>query len=168
MKNFEKDLVEQLSELYQMYENYMWKHEGSNLEVLIQDSTICFYLYDGSEVIDEIVLTFDSKENNLWNYLSLRVMLILFDNAVIYRDDNVLYNTVHKSYLKLTVNDDYILDMMDKIISMQYKVPIYGEMEFLEDMRKDLPWRLYPNKFMKRVNERIGISRKLLRVGGYK
>ena len=48
MKDFIEDLIGKLEELYNMYEYYMWRHDDSRLEVLIQDYGICFYALLGA------------------------------------------------------------------------------------------------------------------------
>ena len=58
MKIFKKDLVDRIINLYNMYENYIWRHKDVKLNILIQDNTLSFYLYNDKQDLDEIILTF--------------------------------------------------------------------------------------------------------------
>ena len=166
MNNFIDEFVNVLTDLYNLYENYMWKHDDSNLEVLMQDRTICFYLYKNKEVIDELILSFDEKEQGIYAYMCIRLMIIMLGNVIVNIDNNILYNNMHKPYLKLIVNDEGILDSMSRILAFQYKIVIHGKMEILEMVRNRLPRKVYPRKFMRTLNDRVGMSRKLLRTDG--
>ncbi len=163
MKDFILDMVNKLEDLYNMYENYMWRHEDSRLEVLIQDSTICFYMYKDKEVMDEIILQFDEADKGIYAYISIRLVIIMLGNVIIHVDDNVLRNPFHKPYLKVIVNDSGILDSICRIIKYQDKIIIRGDMEILEKVRSILPKIRYSKKFMKQFDERVSLSRKLLR-----
>ena len=153
MKDFLEDFVNVLTNLYNLYENYMWKHDDSNLEVLIQDRTICFYLYKNKEVIDELVLSFDEKEQGIYAYMCIRLMIVMLGNVIVSIDNNELYNSVHKPYLKLIVNDEGILDSMKRILAFQYKIVIHGKMEILEMVKNKLPRKVYPRKFIRNLND---------------
>ena len=164
--NYIDDMILKLESLYNMYEMYMWKHEDSKLEVLIQDGAICFFLYKNNDVIDNLVLQFDDGDKCTYAYLCIRLVIIMLGNVIIHVDDNILYNDVHKPYLKVFVNDDGILSAINKIIKYQDKIVIHGEMDILNQVRMMLPKIRYPRKFMKNFDERISLSRKLLRGGG--
>ena len=163
MKDFIEDLIGKLEELYNMYEYYMWRHDDSRLEVLIQDYGICFYMYKDNEVIDEMILQFDDNEKGIWAYISIRLIIIMLGNVIINVNNNELYNMVHKPYLRVIVNDDGILDSILRIIKFQDKIVIHGKMEILEMVRNCLPRVRYSKKFMKNFDERVNISRQLLR-----
>lgn len=165
MKDFILDMVNKLEDLYNMYENYMWRHEDSRLEVLIQDGSICFYMYKNDDVMDEIILQFDEGDKGIYAYLSIRLVIIMLGNVIIHVDDNVLSNKFHKPYLKVIVNEEGILDSICRIIKYQDKIVIRGDMEILEKVRNILPRIRYPKKFMKQLDDRVSLSRKLLRKG---
>ena len=89
MEKFLEEFVSSLDRLYYTYENYIWKNDDSKLDVLIQDNTISFYLYKKNDVIDEIIFSFDEKEKSMYNYLCVRLLVILLGNVYIYNKDNV-------------------------------------------------------------------------------
>ena len=163
MEKFLEDFVSSLDRLYYTYENYIWKNNDSKLDVLIQDNTISFYLYKDKEVIDEIIFSFDEKEKSMYNYLCVRLLVILFGNVYIYNKDNIFYNDTHKSYLKLIVNDDNVFDIFNNIVSSQEDNSIGENMELVLGMREKLIRKRYYNQFIYQVNDRIELSRKLLR-----
>ena len=163
MDKFLDDVIKSLDDLYYIYERYMWNNNDSNLEVLIQDNTICFYVYKNKELIDEILLTFDDKERGIYVYICLRLLLILLGNVYIYNQDNLFYNNIHKKYLKLIVNDEFVLDSMIKIISMQDNIIINENMDLILDIRESLIRKKYSHDFVKKLNDRIDFSRKLFK-----
>ena len=163
MEKFLEEFVSSLDRLYYTYENYIWKNSDSKLDVLIQDNTISFYLYKNSDVIDEIIFSFDEKEKTMYNYLCVRLLVILFGNVYVYNKDNIFYNNMHKSYLRLIVNDESVLDIFDNIINNQEDSVIGENMELLLDMSEKLTKKRYYNKFIYEVNDRVELSKKLLR-----
>lgn len=163
MNKFLEELVSSLDNLYYMYERYIWNNSNSKLEVLVQDNTICFYLYKNKEVIDEIILSFDEDERLMYTYVCIRLLIILLGNVYIYNKDNLFFNNKHKSYLTLIVNDDDILDSMIKIISMQDDIVINEDMDMILDIKGSLARKKYSKDFIKEMNNRIDISKKLLR-----
>lgn len=163
MEKFLEEFVSSLDRLYYTYENYIWKNNASKLDVLIQDNTISFYLYKDKEVIDEIIFSFEEKEKSMYNYLCVRLLVILLGNVYIYNKYNVFYNDTHKAYLKLIVNDDNVLDIFNNIVSKQEDKSIGENMDLVLGMREKLTKKRYYNQFIYQVNDRIELSKKLLR-----
>ena len=163
MDKFLDNVVGSLEDLYYLYEDYIWKNKDSNLDVLIQDNTISFYMYKNREVIDELILSFDNKERSIYEYVSIRLLVILFGNVYIYNKDNLIYNNKHKSYLKLIVNDDDILNNMIKLIDMQDDIVISDSLDMKIDVKNSFFRKRYSNDFIKQLDNRIDFSKKLLR-----
>ena len=163
MEKFLEGVVDSLDKLYWTYENYIWKNDNCKLDVLVQDKTMSFYLYKDKEVIDEIILSFDDKEKRIYNYLCVRLLFILFSNCYIYNKDNEFYNKTHKSYLNLIVNEQELLDLFIKIVNMQEDRIVTENMEMVLDMRENLVKKRYYNQFLIQFNDRIELSKKLLR-----
>ena len=163
MEKFLEEFVSSLDRLYYTYENYIWKNSDSKLDVLIQDNTISFYLYKDKEVIDEIIFSFEEKEKSMYNYLCVRLLVILLGNVYIYNKDNIFYNDTHKAYLKLIVNDDNVLDIFNNIVGSQEDKSIGENMDLVLGMREKLTRKRYYNQFIYQVNDRIELSKKLLR-----
>lgn len=169
MKNYKKDLVDRIINLYNMYEGYMWRHEEVKLNILIQNNTISFYLYNDKETIDEIIFTFSDKENMLYKYISIIILLEMLKDVVVHRDENEFHNSVLKPYLRLIVNDDQILEIMSKLIDRQLSEIINDNTDLIKNIGDSVINPIfYPNKFMKQLDDRIGMSRKLLRNGEIK
>lgn len=158
-------IINYLEDLFFTYEKYMWKHEESNLVVLIQDNSLGFYIYDKGETIDEFIIEFDDEEE-VYNYMCIRTMFILLGNVYIYRDNNVLYNNTHKPYLKLIVNDKHILDMMNEIILLQDNIIIHENMDKVKAMREKANFKANQEANELLLNffaERVRMTKKLLR-----
>ena len=167
MKNYREDLVNRLIDLYRMYEEYIWKYDDTKIDVLMQDNTISFYVYNKEETLDELIVDFSNKENNLYKYVCLRILLMFINDCIVVQDDNIFYNNAIKPYLKLIVNDDDIKIMMGKLVSRQLVEFITEDTDIIKEMKHSVKFLLfYPTKFMNKLDERIGLSRKLLRNGG--
>lgn len=164
MKNYKNDLLNRIINLYNMYEKYMWMHDDVKLNILIQDNAIAFYLYNDKEEIDNLVLTFSLGENALYKYISIKILLEMMRDVVVHRDENEFHNRVLKPYLRIIVNDDKILEMMTLLVDRQ----LLGIKNVNTDLVKDIEREVinpifYPNRVMKKLDERIGITRKLLK-----
>ena len=163
MEKFLEEIVDSLDKLYWTYENCIWKNDNCKLDVLLQDRTISFYLYKDREVIDEIILSFDDKEEGVYKYLCVRLLFILFSNCCIYNKDNEFYNKTHKPYLNMIVNDQEVLDKFVEIVNMQEDMIINENMDLVLGMREKLIKKRYYNQFISQFNQRIELSKKLLR-----
>lgn len=169
MRNYRDDLVNRVINLYNMYERYMWKRDNVKLNILIQDKSIGFYLYDDKDELDNLVLTFSGKENNLYKYVSIKILLEMINDVLIYRSDNEFYNNVHKPNLRLIVNDEVIFNIITDLVDKQLLEFINDDMDVIRDIRNSIVNPMfYPNKVISKLDERIGMSRLLLRSEGRK
>lgn len=165
MKQFIETLLNKLAYLYQIYENYIWKNEKENikLNILIQDNMICFYLYNKFEIIDEFFLTFDQKEQSIYKYISIRVMLNVLGNVLIHNDGYTFYNEKHKPYLNIIINDSNILESAIYITKKQSDEIINNNNLYIEKIYQNIPSKMYPYTFLDSLEKRIEISKKILR-----
>lgn len=163
MDNFIEGLVNKLEELYNYYEMYMWKNTNANLDILLQDNTVCFYLYNNNNLLDEFILSFDDKERKLYEYLCLRIMILTLGNLFIHQEENIIYNDKHKPYLKIIVNDDEVLNILNMIISSQEKEIINSDTPGVRDIYKSVPKRKYPSSFIDELGSRVEKSKRLIR-----
>lgn len=163
MKKIADKISNKIEYLYELYELYIYKHNDTKINVLIQDNSISFYLYNEKQDLDELTITFSDKEYKLYTYLSIKTMLTLLGNVFIYTNDNEFYNNTHKPYLKLIVNDDKILNIINKIVINQENTIINENMEDIEKIKSQLPRRYYSNQFIQNLENRIELSKKLLR-----
>jgi len=116
MRHYEEDLVQSLYNLYFIYQEYMLNHNNIKLDVLIQNKMINFKLYDDIELIDEFGLSFKEKEYDIYSYVCLRIMIMLFSEKRIYNGHNIIYNRIDNPDIKLEINDDVILRMILGVI----------------------------------------------------
>ena len=167
MEKFVKGIVEKLDYLYQLYENYAWKHPKANITITIQDNCIIFYLIDEDGIEDELEVDFNDKEIKLYHYLALAVLAIALGNAYVYQDENELYNSPkRRNYVRMFVNDEDILKLMTPIIKNQDKEYIRPDMKYIWNAEQDLykfHQRKYNRAFLDEMDERIDKSKKLLR-----
>jgi len=169
MLDLKNDVLSRLIELYHMYEGYVLRHEDTKINILIQDKAIGFYLYNDKESIDEVIITFAGKENRLYRYISVSMLLILIRDMVVYKNYNEFYNNIQKPYLKLIVNDDKILEIMEELVDRQYHEIVNYRTDIVKEVSKSVPHTLfYPYEFMNRLDERISLSKLLLRAGDKK
>ena len=165
MNRLELELLSSLEELCNLYEMYIWKRANSNLELLLQDNSISFYLYEDNEVIDEVIFTFGDnvREMKVYRYISIRVILMLLGNVMMFIDNNILYNNTHKPYFKVIINDDSLLEVIKVIVDRQYNEVINENIDIIRSMYTSIPYSFKHNKFKEKLHNRIDVSRKLLR-----
>ena len=164
MRNYKNDLLNRIISLYDMYEDCMWKDEKLKLNILIQDNSISFYLYDDKSEVDNIILTFSDDEDSLYKYISINILLKMIKDVIIHRNGYEFTNVVLKPYLKLIVCDNSVLDIMIKLVNRQY----LGINVFDNDLVNEindcvLNPIFYPKKTIHKLDERIAMTRKLLR-----
>ena len=136
------------------------------LNILVQDNSIAFYLYNLHDEIDNIVLTFYGKENTLYKYISIKILLMMMKDVIVHRDENEFHNKVLKPYLRIIVNDDSILEIMTVLVNKQLLGIINDDTEIVKNIEKDaVNPIIYPNRVIKKLDERIGLTRKLLKDG---
>lgn len=166
MRDYKEDLVDRVIKLYNMYERYMWRYEEVKLNILIQDNTISFYLYNDKVDIDNIIFSFSGKENGLYKYISIKILMEMLNDVVVHIDENEFHNKVLKPYLRLIVNDYEVFNIMKELVDRQLLEFINENTDLIKNVRKSIINPVfYPNKFMKELDERIGMSRKLLKSG---
>lgn len=112
MNKYISEVLERLDTVYTIYERYAWGNKDTKINIIIQDNSISFYLND-NKLDDEFILTFAEEETILYHYLSLEVLAIVLGNVYIHRSDNILFNNAHKSYVKMFINDEAILKIME-------------------------------------------------------
>ena len=110
MNKFLVNVTEKIDKLYKIYEDYIWKNKDRRLAVIFQNNMIItFYLYEGNELLDELHLSFDNNEYDLYKAICLRSFAIMLGNVMVYKmdDEDVYYNKKHKSYITIIVKDKY-------------------------------------------------------------
>ena len=156
-------LTERIKELIKIYEDYIWKKDNRRLVTIFQNRMIYFYLYDeDNELKDEIFLKFDNRESKLYNYMCIKVFLILFGNVLVNRDNNVFYTNSYKNYLGLVIYDGEVLENISKLATINRYEIVNDDNPIVVSYRKCLK-RRYDLKFIDKLSERIKVSSECLR-----
>lgn len=162
MNNLIEDLILRLNNLNQIYEEYIFNHPHSNLEVSVQNRSITFKLIEEFELVDEFNLTFKKYETRLYQYISTNLLTILFDKSLIHQKENVFYNQARKPNLLLFIFDEEVLAIIKELSNASQE-----EIEKQEKlMRRNTTIGPYPIRFMDSLDERINFSKKMLREVG--
>ncbi len=151
---------DRINELIKIYDNYLFFHEGSSLNIVIDNDTISFYLFD-DEKEDNFILTFDQSDKESFNYIGVKVIVRLFGNVLMYFDGITVYNKKHKENITISILNNDIKDIILKIISVQENEFINDDNKLLIDL-KNKAKRKYPEEFVKLLNKRIDVSKEYL------
>ena len=165
MKKYIIELLEKLDTLYVIYERYAWNHKDTKINVIIGDNTISIFLNDSNKLEEEFILTFPYEESILYHYLSLELLAIVLGNVYVHKDNNILFNNAHKPYVKMFVNDEDILSIMQPIIYNQDKEFIHKNMNYLLTARAFLfkyQNKVYDKEFLNTLDLRINLVKKVL------
>ena len=158
MINKVDSLTVKLNNLYKIYEEKCWNNTNDKINIIFQDNTISFY-FDG-EIVDQFCISFDKCETKVYRYLALNIFYLVLGDVYIYKDDNCFYNQKHKPYLSVIFCDDNLLTLVNDIVFCQDEVFIK---ENIDSMYKRKPFKIYSNKFLKQIDERIDITKKRFR-----
>ena len=160
MRQYAVDLIKRINELCRLYSNYLSIYCDSKLNVLVQNNSINIKLYNSDELIDEFEIKFDDKEKDMYMLLCINILNSLYDKIKLFNGQNIIYNRLEDSNISMVLFDDYILDVIINIICSHQFEEIYDE------ICNKLVWRFYPKKMIRCLDERINISRKLIRLEG--
>ena len=160
MKNKTDVLVQKLNDLYRLYEEYCWHNSKLEIVIIFEGKTIQMYLNDKSGNIDTFCLSFSKYERKIYQYISLKLFNLLLGDVYIYMDGNVFYNESHKPYLRVVVCDNEVLFPINKLVFNQENTYIG---KGVNDFCKREPFNVYSDKFIKKIDERIYLSKRKLR-----
>ena len=155
---FIDDLDRELKRLISAYENYIFKNENAKLEFIIDRFSNKLILLNDGEIVDEFIIRYNKCENKKYKYISLKLIDILLGNNIIHVKDNILYNDKHKPYLKIIINDEYLLNLMRELLvnqdeSLSIKI---------KNINKDV-LIFYQGEFMSLLDMRVSLSERILR-----
>ena len=151
MNKEKKDFINLLQDLCEMYEHYISLNEGSKLRVIISNNSINMNLYK-HDIVDTFELTFDDREKDICIYLGVLIMKFLFKKSIMFNEDNLFYN-MDKPYLEIVVDDDLILDKIFNVLVLGKEINLYNSVNAVNKKTN-----------IKRLEERINLSRKVLRL----
>ena len=159
-----KAIMLRLNELYKIYETHAWQTKTRKLQILYNDLSISFYLFDDKELIDELVLTFPKKEADLYKAISINLFVNVLGNAIIYKDDSNIYlNPYRKPYLQIIAADLELKTIFDSLIELQKEENITLETNLVKEVNKKVKNRRYDKEFFNQLDKRVDLSDKMLR-----
>ena len=153
------DFVKLFSDLCYIYKDYVRDNDGSKLDIVIDTNMIKMYLYNNMEMIDEFGLIFSEKEKDIYYYISIVLMKILYSRGIVYSRDNIFYENIDGTGFKIIVNDSEVFDRMFSIVGIHRDIDFYEKIDSKNRVRNKI------NRDIKKINldERVNISKKLLR-----
>lgn len=160
------DLTDELLKLYSYYESYCWNHPEENPKINIYNGNlkykINFLINNNKE--DSFELSFEPEERNIYEYVSIKMLVELFKNVQIAVEENNIYNRTHKSYLNLYFNDDELKEEVRAIITLLNKNNINDVNRVIETKYKKLKRKSKIDEdLVIGTKDRINISKELVR-----
>ena len=156
-------LTTKIKNLIETYEQYIWKEDNRELIVIFQNNDIEFHLYDNSNCIDEITISFSQKENKLYKAMCLRIFSIMLGNVKIREENSIFYNIKQKPYFIIVVTDKEIRETLIKLVSEQEINYINFNNKIIKDSTQKLKWKINSIKFLNDLEKRIDVTKKTLR-----
>lgn len=164
MKEKKKDFIKLLEDLCIIYKDYISKNSDSILEVYINNNMIKMCLNNGSCLVDQFGLVFNQKEKDSYIFISMILMKILFSKKIIYSKNNVFFDNIDKATIKIVVNDENVFDRMFSVISIHNDIDFYNRIDINRRIRN----KVNRNRNASHLDERVSMTKKLLRVRGAK
>ena len=106
-KNIE-ELIDKTYEWYSIYERLAWTKKDIKINITCEKENIDICITDNFAVIDDLTITFNDKEQDLYNYVVIKLYKLIFNNIYIHREGNVYYNAKHRPYLDFMIKDEYL------------------------------------------------------------
>ena len=166
MNKFVDELSDRINELYKVYENYIWKKDGRRLAIVFQNNMILtFYLFENNELVDELHLSFDKNEYNLFRAVCLRTFVMALGNVLVHKLDSedVYYNDKRKPYLAVISKSDSITEIIDIMLETQETEIINKNNRMIQTLEKNIKRKVYNKQFLKELDTRIKLSDELLK-----
>lgn len=166
MKQMIDELTERIEKLYHTYENFIWRGGNKQLIITFQKNRgLSFFLYKDDNVVDELYLTFDEAEYDLYKATCLRTFIICFGNVLVHKHEteNIYYNDKHKPYLHIISNDDNVTALIDSMLAKQEQEIINNDKNEVKSITERIKKRIYDKKFLETLDNRIKISHEMLK-----
>ena len=163
-QKYDDIIIDKLNELYKTYENYIWQDKKNRKLIVVfqKDMMLSFYLYEDNEIVDELTLKFDNKEEKLYQSLCLKLFIILLGNVYIYKEDNVYFNIKHKNYLGVVVGNDKLNNIINELVLNQNEKVINKDNDIIKN-KLLIKNKKYSKSFLDELDKRIDLSKKMLR-----
>ena len=170
MNKFIDELSNKMYELYKVYESYAWNGTNKRIVIVLEKrNIISIYLYDlenNDELLDDVHISFDSKETNLYYAIALRLFVKTLGNVIIYKLDNdMYYNATHKSYLLYIVKNEKLKEMIDDIVAIQENEIICYDTDAVKNVTETVKNKIYSRKILSEIDNHIRFTNEMLRRG---
>ena len=169
MKKIVDELTERIKKLYASYEKFMWHEANRNLAIIFgKNRVITFYLYEDGELADELSLTFEDKEYDVYKALCLNIFIMALGNVYIHTNEDdenkhIYYNNQHKPYQAIISDDDSLNSILDSLVAKQDTEFINSESPEVKNVVEGIKPKRYSRKFLNQLDQRIKISREMLK-----
>lgn len=117
MRNKNRDFIDLLYDLCDLYKEYVKKNDGK-LDVIIQPDMIKMYLYKNNDLKDEFGLSFDKKEKDIYTYISVCLIRVLFGKMIIYSRNNTFLDSLDSPRIEVAVYDFELSDKMFNLMTL--------------------------------------------------
>ena len=168
MNNYINELTDKLYELYKTYESYAWKYNDRRIVIAFQkDRRLSFYLYElygQKELVDDLHLSFDKLEYDLYKIICLRLFVMIIGNVKIHKLGNEMYyNPIHKPYLLVINKDMELKKMIDEMIVRQDNEILNFDIDIVKDVSKNVKKKKYSKQFLDNIDAHTKLLREILR-----
>lgn len=166
-------LTEKLCDLYYAYENhafhsFMKGYVNRRIVVtFMANNTIHFALFEKNiehefELVDEVYIGFD-EERDLYEAVSLNIFAKALGNVLIHKlSDEMYYNTKHKPYVLVNVEDKKLNRLINKIITNQTE-PISIDNKTINEVNKRVKSKKVCWSFLSQIEDRTALTNELFR-----
>ena len=163
MRKYITKILEKLSELYDIYQRYCWNHEDKNISITItmEENEIIYRLSKQDEVIDEFLMSFNKREEELYTYMCVKLFAKLFDNMQVKKNDNIYINNFYRPHTNVIINDEKIRDLINNMQQNEYKNYIVDSNPTIKKLYKKIPIWNHNKAVITKMGERIKLSKKL-------
>ncbi len=155
-----KTIYEKIEELIDFYEKYLIKNKDAFLNVNLDNNNINFYIQDNDKE-DNLILTFNNREKDLLDYLSMKIIIKIFGNVNMHLDGITLFNK-HKENIKINVLNERIMPYINIILDILDHEYINDHLSFVQNLAKKAK-KVYSSSFYHELDERVKISQNIFK-----
>jgi hypothetical protein len=168
MNKFIDELSNKMYELYKVYESYALNETNRKIVIVLEKGNIIsIYLYNmgnNDELLDDVHISFASKETNLYYAIALRLFVKTLGNVMIYKLSNdMYYNATHKRYLLYIVKNEKLKEMIDEIVVRQEQEVICYDTDIVRKTTESVKNKVYSRKILSEIDNRTRFTNEMLR-----
>ena len=168
MNRFIDELSNKMYELYKVYESYAWNKSNKKVIIVLEkNNIISIYLYNtvnNQELLDDVHISFDNKEINLYYVVALRLFVKTLGNVMIHTLGNdMYYNATHKRYLLYIVKNEKLKKIIDELVSRQENEIICYDTDIVKNITETIKNKIYSRKILSEIDNRTRFTNEMLR-----